>query len=60
MVREKATRSLAGLRPIKKLEAKTNKSIPKKYLDELEIINDDNETPVITLIDVPAEHGAVK
>lgn len=39
---------------IKKLEAKTNKSIPKKYLDELEIIND-SETPVITLIDAPAE-----
>ena len=45
---------------IKKLEAKTNKSIPKKYIDELEIINDDKETPVITLLDVPAEHGAVK
>ncbi|HUQ65385.1 MAG TPA: DNA recombination protein RmuC [Flavitalea sp.] len=45
---------------IKKLEAKTNKSIPKKYIDELEIISDDKETPVITLIDVPAEHGAAK
>jgi len=45
---------------IKKLEAKTNKSIPKKYIDELEIINDDNETPVITLIDTPAEHGAAR
>ena len=44
---------------IKKLEAKTNKSIPRKYLDELEIIND-VETPVITLIDSPAGHEAVK
>jgi DNA recombination protein RmuC len=41
---------------IKKLEAKTNKSIPKKYLDELQIFNDDeSETPVITLLDAPAE-----
>ena len=42
---------------IKKLEAKTNKSIPKKYLDELEIYSDDDEkeTPVITLLDAPAE-----
>jgi DNA recombination protein RmuC len=45
---------------IKKLEAKTNKSIPKKYIDELEIISDDNEAPVITLIDAPAEHGAAR
>jgi DNA recombination protein RmuC len=44
---------------IKKLEAKTNKSIPRKYLDELEIIND-VEAPVITLIDSPAGHEAVK
>jgi DNA recombination protein RmuC len=41
---------------IKKLEAKTNKSILKKYLDELQIFNDDeSETPVITLLDAPAE-----
>jgi DNA recombination protein RmuC len=39
---------------IKKLEAKTNKSIPRKYLDELEIYNDESETPVITLLDAPA------
>jgi DNA recombination protein RmuC len=39
---------------IKKLEAKTNKSIPKKYLDELDIY-DESETPVITLLDTPAE-----
>jgi DNA recombination protein RmuC len=40
---------------IKKLEAKTNKSIPKKYLDELGIYSDESETPVITLLDTPAE-----
>jgi DNA recombination protein RmuC len=39
---------------IKKLEAKTNKSIPRKYLDELEIYNDESDTPVITLLDAPA------
>jgi DNA recombination protein RmuC len=39
---------------IKKLEAKTNKSIPRKYLDELDIYNDESETPVITLLDAPA------
>jgi DNA recombination protein RmuC len=39
---------------IKKLEAKTNKSIPRKYLDELEIYDDESETPVITLLDAPA------
>ena len=39
---------------IKKLEAKTNKSISRKYLDELEIYNDESETPVITLLDAPA------
>jgi DNA recombination protein RmuC len=44
---------------IKKLEAKTNKSIPRKYLDELEVIND-VEAPVITLIDSPSGHEAVK
>jgi DNA recombination protein RmuC len=43
---------------IKKLEAKTNKSIPKKYLDELDIYNEESETPVITLLDAPA--GAIK
>jgi DNA recombination protein RmuC len=43
---------------IKKLEAKTNKSIPKKYLDELNIYNEESETPVITLLDAPA--GAIK
>lgn len=40
---------------IKKLEAKTNKSIPKKYLDELEIYNDESDTPVITLLEAPAD-----
>ena len=39
---------------IKKLEAKTNKSIPIKFLNELDIFNDD-ETPVIPLIDAAGE-----
>jgi DNA recombination protein RmuC len=40
---------------IKKLEAKTNKSIPRKYLDELEVFGEESETPVITLLEATAE-----